>query len=275
MPFGTLAGDWRLPRGSRGRSYIQASPLGRIIKECLKEIPAIHPALRLYQYALMPDHLHLLLSVEAPLDEILGRKLAIFKVMADKRANIERIFEKGFNDQILTPARKLDVIYDYLRDNPFRLGVRNSRPDFFRRINRIQILDHVYAAYGNFHLLRNPFMSQVVVHRSDSPQKKQLDNDRWLHTGANGGVLVSPFISAAEKALRTQAEALGAKIILITHEAFPERFKPSGHDFELCAEGRLLILSLGCQSGTPLTRTLCLHMNALAQSIADLASSSL
>lgn len=268
MAFGSLAGDWRLPKGSKGRSYIKASPLGSIIKTCLKDIGSIHPALRIYQYALMPDHLHLLLSVEDELDEVVGRKLADFKVMVNNRSNLESVFERGFNDQILTTSRNLDVIYNYLRENPFRLAVRFAKPDYFSRVNNIQIGNRLYSTYGNFQLLKNPFKDQVVVHRADSSEKKNEDRARWLHTGANGGILVSPFISPAEKAIRSEAETLGAKIILITHEAFPERFKPSARDFALSEEGRLLIISLGLPPETELTRAHCLQMNALAKTIA-------
>lgn len=86
---------------------------------------------------------------------------------------------------------------------------------------------------------------------------------------SKGTVLVSPFISQAEKAIRAEAESLGAKIILITHEAFPERFKPSAHDFDLCSKGRLLIISLGLTAGTGLSRALCMQMNDLAEAIAN------
>ncbi len=65
--FGSLAGDWRLHSGTRGSSYVSASPIGKAVKDCLRNIGSIHPALRVLQYALMPDHLHILLSVEASL----------------------------------------------------------------------------------------------------------------------------------------------------------------------------------------------------------------
>ena len=57
--------------------------------------------------------------------------------------------------------------------------------------------------------------------------------------------------------------------ILITHEAFTDRFKPAAHDFELCAAGSLLIISLGLPAGTTLSRSHCLAMNALAEAIAE------
>lgn len=268
--FGRLAGDWRLPKGTYGRSYIVASPLGKVIKEALRDIQIIHPALRIYQYALMPDHLHLLLSVEAEMDEILGRKLAAFKVMINRRANLESVFEKGFNDQILTTERNLEVIYDYLRENPYRLAVRFANPDFFSRINSIRVGDLSYSAYGNPYLLANPFKDQVVVHRADPPDKREANREMWHYTAANGGVLVSPFISKDEKVIRDDAEALGGRIILITHEAFPERYKPAAREFALCSAGNLLIISLGLPVGTVLSRDHCLRMNDLAKAIAAL-----
>lgn len=74
-PFGYIAGDCEVPVGSMGCPYLRSSTLGAAVKGALREIANIHPALKLYQYALMPDHLHMLLSVESPLDEILGRKI--------------------------------------------------------------------------------------------------------------------------------------------------------------------------------------------------------
>lgn len=188
-PFGHLAGDWQIPRGKPGRSYIQASAIGHAVKESLRDIRTIHPALKVLQYALMPDHLHILLSVESVLDEILGRKIAAFKVMVNKRADLETVFARGFNDQILTATRNLDTIFKYLRDNPYRLAIRVARPEYFSRINRITVGEESYSTYGNFQLLTNPFRDQVVVHRADGAARKRSDRDKWIHIGANGAFL--------------------------------------------------------------------------------------
>ena len=51
-------------------------------------------------------------------------------------------------------------------------------------------------------LLDNPFKEQVVVHRADSPEVRESNRRRWLYTAANGGVLVSPFISPDERGIR-------------------------------------------------------------------------
>lgn len=197
--FGRLGGDSAVPPGNPGSPYLIASPTGKCIKEALRRLPEIHPSLRLFQYALMPDHLHILISVESELDDMLGRKLAIFKVMVNKLSGQEQVFQKGFNDQIVGPDRKLDAIYRYLRENPYRL----AHPESFRRVTTLQIGGSAYSAYGNLQLLDNPFKEQVVVHRADDQPTRADNFNRWLHCVANGGVLVSPFISKDEKAVRS------------------------------------------------------------------------
>ncbi len=108
-----------------------------------------------------------------------------------------------------------------------------------------------------------------MIHRADNAAKKKFDHDVWIHSAATVESLFSPFISPAEKLIRAEAEEAGGKVILITHQAFPERFKPAAHDFALCAQGRLLIISLGLSPQTALTRSICLQMNDLAQTIAQ------
>lgn len=68
--------------------------------------------------------------------------------MANTRAGIDQVFEKGFNDQILASARNLDVIYTYLRENPYRLAVRRANPDYFKQISSLMIGDNPCQAYG-------------------------------------------------------------------------------------------------------------------------------
>ncbi|MDE5586106.1 MAG: hypothetical protein K2I92_07170, partial [Muribaculaceae bacterium] len=131
------------------------------------------------------------------------------------------------------------------------------------------ICDHDYSAYGNLFLFRNPDKDAVKISRSLKHEEILEKKASWLSSASKGTILVSPFISKAEKNIRTEAESLGARIILIVHEAFPERFAPAAHDFELCSEGRLLIISLGLPIGTDITYSICSDMNKLAKTIAE------
>lgn len=263
--FGILQGDYRIPSGQRGSSYIKATATGAAIKQAIRNFNLIEPNIRILQYAIMPDHLHILLFVERQTEEILGRIIAKFKVEVNKLAGEDMVFAKGFNDQILKNSRSLDTLYRYIRDNPHRLAVRKAHPEFFRRINTLRIGEISYQCYGNLQLLDCPFREQVVIHRANSPQKQKTDRELWLYTAANGGVLVSPFISSAEKAIRAEAEKYGGRFILILNDPMEERYKPTGHDFALCESGRLLIISANIPG--PLSRQTCLAMNNLAQAL--------
>lgn len=248
-------------------SFIVRSRLGLIVEEEIRRIALLNGALRVLQYCIMPDHVHLLLFVTAPVDNHLGSYIGRMKVLARQRYREETgcdspLFEDDFYDCILYRSRSLDVIYRYIRQNPYRLAVRRERPEFFRRVNKLDIAGRTYQGYGNFQLLDCPFKEQVVVHRAYTPEVRRRHRQQWLYTASNGGVLVSPFISADERAIRAEAEGVGGRFILITNEPFGERYRPGAHDFTLCEEGRLLILSAGLPG--PLTRRACLALNAVA-----------
>lgn len=220
---------------------------------------------KILQYVVMPDHIHFLLFVTSPLPEPAGYYIARWKVRVNAACGLGSIFETGFNDQILTRERSLKTLVDYIRDNPRRLIVRSLNRDYFRRVNDLTVAGSQWQAYGNMQLLENPFKEQVVIHRADTPQVCSRNRERWLYTAANGGVLVSPFISPGEKAIRREAEALGSKMIVLTNEAFSERYKPAAHDFDLCTAGRLLIISP--KESLPATRETFLRLNALAKTL--------
>lgn len=264
VPFGQLCGDLC-------HAGIARSQLGAIIEKHIRNLPKTHPVLKVLQYCIMPDHVHLLLFVMAPTDRHLGNYIGQLKVNIHQEyreltGSDATIFENDFYDCILYRSRPLDVIFRYIRDNPRRLAVRRANPTFFRRVSLLRLGDQNYSAYGNIQLLYNPFKEPVVVHRADSPATRAANRNRWLHTAANGGVLVSPFISPAEKAVRTESEALGGRTILITNAPMHERYKPAAGDFTLSEEGRLLIMSPAGLDDT-LSRRTCMAMNALAHDI--------
>lgn len=194
------------------------------------------------------------------------------------------VFTEGFNDQILWPRRDLDTVFKYIKHNPYRLAVRKAYPAFFTHRQEFTLRlpsgpngsDEAitFQAYGNLQLLENPFMEAVTVHRADSEEQRESNRRKWIYTAANGGVLVSPFISAAERDIRAEADESGGRFILPGTQAMNDRDKPSGHDFHLCASGCLLILTPTLANGAPLSlsaplsRAVCLRLNALAAAIA-------
>lgn len=250
------------------------SPLGQIIQTNILTINDLNRSLTRYQYVIMPDHIHLLLHVTEYLDKPIGVYISKFKIkilqMARERGVWSKsVFNPDFHDRFLRPFHSLDVIYKYIRENPYRLLMRRLYPDYFRRINHIFFYEGMqWQAYGNLQLLDNPFKDAVVCHRADAGTlKEERLIKNWMHLASNGGVLISPFIAQKEKEIREKAEAKNAKIILISNESFGERYKPAAHDFHQCESGSLLIIAPTI--GMPDCRKTFLFLNRLAEKIAE------
>lgn len=274
--FGSVEGDARMAPGASGCAHIKESELGSIIAKAIVHLPYEYPIIKLHQFCVMPDHVHLLLQVlfwsDKHLDfyiEALRRRIAA-KYSQNKDRNFvdEEIFEPGYCDKPLYDNRSLDGLYRYIEENPHRLAMRRQYPHFFQRIRKLKIGDKEYEAYGNLFLFRNPDKQALKVSRRFTQEETEEKKADWLSSAAKGTVLVSPFISRKEKEIRSEAEAIGARIILITNEAFSERYKPAAHDFDLCTEGRLLIISMGFPPKTPVSRSVCEEMNSLAKNLA-------
>lgn len=274
--FGSITGDAGIPYGNPGCAAVNESRLGKIIAKTVLHLPYDYPILKLHQFCVMPDHLHLLLQVLFRSDKHLDFYIDCLKDGIARRHSVQTqrsltpddIFEKGYCDKPLYDGRSIDGWYKYIRENPHRLAMRRQYPRFFRRVRNLKIGTYECQAYGNLFLLRNPDKIAVKISRRYSEEEKLKKKKLWIEGASQGTVIVSPFISPAEKSIRSEVEALGGKIILITHEAFPERFKPAKHDFDLCAEGRLLIVSLGRPAPASLSRADCMAMNGLAEVIA-------
>lgn len=258
--------------GGIENANVELSSLGKIIVNAIFELQKREPALSILQYIIMPDHIHFLIFVKQRTEKALGSYIGMMKVLSGQNYRKQTgsqatIFKPDFYDKILYPSRSLDIIFKYIRQNPYRLAVRKAYPDFFTRCNNLIIGNIPCQAYGNIHLLDNPFKEQVVVHRADSPEVLKKHKEYWIYVASNGGIMVSPFISAREKEIRKETEAAGGRFILIREKPFAEKEKPAAHDFSLCSEGRMLIIAP--VQPYEFSRQSCIMMNNLARIICE------
>lgn len=256
--------------GSPSCPLVARSPIGEIIERQILSFPNLCPSLQILQYVIMPDHIHFAIFARDYLPRAIGSYIGMMKVkigqtVRDVYPEIKNIFLPDFYDRYLLPTHKLDTIITYIRENPKRLLERKLNPGFFQRINRIEINGSLWQAYGNIHLLANPFKASVIIHRADTESVIADKYRQWKHLTENGGVLISPFISPTEKDVRRQCEAAQGKVILLTNKPLGEREKPAAHDFEQCSHGRLLILA----PQTPLApgRKTFLYLNSIAETL--------
>lgn len=240
----------------------------------------------------MPDHVHVVLQVTRRLDEHLGRYMGSLKIDCSqafhKKALIrnhseESVFDRGFNDRILFSKDRdqLDNWLRYVADNPRRLWLMRSRPDFFSKAV-VAGLDELPAElwiapsepmvqlYGNRLLLEYPELCVVRFSRRFTAEEWEQKKREALQTARNGGVLISPFIHKEEKRVMDEGLLLGGKVIKVIADGYSEREKPQGADFCHCSEGRMLLAAMNAGGGrpTPVSRDLCLRMNMLAAWIA-------
>lgn len=257
--------------GSLEKPVVEKSGIGEIIEAQILNFTNLSPSLQILQYVIMPDHIHFAIFVRDRLPRVLGSYIGMMKVKCGqmiraKYPEVKEVFTPDFHDRYLRLVHSLRTIIEYIRMNPYRLLVRRVNPDFFRRMNNVDINGSLWQAYGNLQLLGNPFKAPVVIHRADSELVRADKMRRWKHLAQNGGVLVSPFISPSEKNVRLLCEQANGKVIHISNTPLGEREKPGSHSFDLCAQGLLLILAP--MSPLPPGRETFLYLNSIAEAIA-------
>ena len=206
--FGRLEGDIRATRGTKAFPHLVPTELGRVVLE--EEIPKIHgifPQVEVWQVALMPDHIHLLLYIREPLPpkkrlgNVVGgfmggcsrawwRRIqpeanasgttasstagtvAVPGASASGRVGISGasrrpLFEEGYHDRIIKRPGMLENIKRYMADNPLRAMMRRTLPRLLERRLHLRIGQQDYAAFGCLFLLKRAEKEQVFYHRRD------------------------------------------------------------------------------------------------------------
>lgn len=281
-PFSSIAPD---PGSKKLKPFVTLTPLGKIIAECINRLCLDFPDVKVLCYIIMPDHVHIELFVTRQMDIPLGSIIAPFK-SACTRLYWERfpqstlalgnksIFLAGFNDKIAHRAGAKDAFFNYILDNPRRYLVKKLFPEYFYHKLVIKIEDKSYGLYGNIFLLDHPIKSYVKISRVKSNTRDLAAKEReWRETIRSGGVLVSPFINPHERKYRDMAIHAQTGIIQIVDYRFSDRSKPYKELFDLCVEGRLLIISTEeyAAPNRGMNHDHAMELNAIAEQISQLA----
>lgn len=259
---------------------IQLFSHGEIIAKAISNIKKKFPFTSVLRKCIMPDHVHIALFVKEETEVYLGMIIAELKRNCSREyarlnnGNISYMFLPGYYDTFLTAKGQLKSMLNYISDNPRRHLIRKTHQGWFRCF-AVTDGSTKYNAYGNWDLLSEFQKVQVKFSGKYTESEFKSHKKIWHRTVLNDGILVSPFIHPEEKKVRDWAIENGGVIIYITHKPFPERYKPSGKLFDLCAEGRLLIISYPTtiyeqeyirDKGVP-SRALCRKMNDFAYDI--------
>lgn len=99
------------------------SKTGKVVEQCIWEIPAHYPHISVEKYAVMPNHIHLLLLIQREQD---GRPMVAptvstvmqqFKGIVSKQLS-RSIWQKSFHDHIVRTEHGYAQICQYIDTNP-------------------------------------------------------------------------------------------------------------------------------------------------------------
>ena len=288
--LGTLLGNASAPEDSPDAPRVELSPLGEAVQQCRQSIPDYYPEAKPLALQMMPDHLHGIIFITRAMQQHLGMVLKGFKASCNKCYRelcepegrlLQQCFSKGnkgasgflfvrnYNDHILEGEGELERWFQYLRDNPRRLAIRQAHSDYFRVRFGVAIGPYTFAAIGNRFLLHHPERVRVQCSRSLTDEQVAATVEQMLTRARKGAVLVSPAISKGEQAVMRAMLEARLPLIFLTPWGFNTFSRPGHQYYEACAEGRFLILAPWEHQNQriPLTRDMCLQLNDMAAAI--------
>lgn len=275
--YGTVVGSPLIPYPQSGCADILHTKLGKIIGSHIFNLPHRFSNVGVYQYKVMPNHVHIFFRVKKRSDTHLGKYISILKSdIAEEFSQYckvqikhNQIFEENYTDKIVYLGRDFNVIINYIRENPHRLAMQLQFPEFFQRKDFIEYEGISYEGYGNHFLLKNPFKLMLRLHRNCTDMEFEEIKDKALEHLVEGGVLVSPFINPLEKKIRDLGQLMGGKIIKIQKDAFTDKYKPYKSNFNYSATGHQLIIAPKITLGDSMNREIALRLNRLAEKICE------
>lgn len=306
--FGRLVGSPFAEQGSNDEPRIELTALGKAVESEWMGIHGYYPQIEVKAVQMMPDHMHGILFVTAPLPVHLGQVISGFKAgcrraqkaleaaaaepqptekvtnRTEKEAPVSLqataspsqktycpLFAKGYNDLILRSYDELPTWQNYLRDNPRRLMMKRAHPEWLRPFFGLKVGTTTYSSLGNQALLRSPRRIAVRVSRRLDSHQIEMEKARYLDMARQGTVLVSPAISPGEKQIMRAAFDAGLPTIVLVENGFTPLTKPKGEQFDACTEGRLLLLAPWEHHNEKraITAYQCQQLNLMAIEICD------
>ena len=92
------------------------SEAGTIVENCIREIPQHYPCVRVEQYNVMPNHVHIILQIEE------GNMVPLSKVVGQMKQTVSRalgggIWQKSYHDHVIRGEKDYMKIWNYVAYN--------------------------------------------------------------------------------------------------------------------------------------------------------------
>lgn len=262
------------------RGEVKLLPVGDMVAKAIRMMEADSPEVGVRAFAIMPDHIHLVVTFRAVSAHPLGwhirrLKARVTKWVRDWSGNgAFGVFEEDYHDLISFDGGELDKYVRYVKENPLRWQWKVDHPDFF---SKHYAAEHPrlpkgvsWTAIGDLSVLDAPRMVAVIVHRRITEDERRAEAERYLGLAREGSVLIGGFISPGEREVARGLGAIeGAKVICLVPYGLGG-YKPRGAAVRRLAEGKTLVLSGFSEDvpSTPICYDNCHHNNDWARAIA-------
>ena len=248
--------------------------------ECRLAEMAQMPGIRLFNFVVMPDHVHLQLHLRAGLQEpliALGRAIGAFKSLCAKdfrelTGESGPLWQQGYHDWICVSEEMIVAVNRYIDYNPLKFELRYNQPEFLAIREPIAAWrlssEEFWRGIGAVDLLDGdtPFIALRISRRLSSRQIAEAV--ARIRRRVGDYVFVGGWISPGEKAVRDMllAEPRG-RIVQILPSAMPHDYRVGSMWLEAVRDRRAAIIARG-NSEVEFSRAACLEVNEVATGLA-------
>ena len=111
------------------------SKIGAVVETAILQISEHYPAVSVDKYCVMPDHIHMILSINAG---EAGRQIAA-PTVSTAVGHMKRwvslqigrsVWQKSFVDRVIRNDEGYRAVWEYIENNPIKLDTANDMPDF-------------------------------------------------------------------------------------------------------------------------------------------------
>ncbi len=119
------SGDQRSPL------RVELSDIGSIAENEIQKLNTVYDAVRVDQYCIMPDHIHMILVIEADADgrtqfaPTVSRVIKQFKGSITKRIG-RPIWQRSFYDHGIRNQQDYNEIWEYIENNPLKYVLKKA-----------------------------------------------------------------------------------------------------------------------------------------------------
>lgn len=111
------------------------SKIGTVVETAILNIPKHYPMISVDKYCIMPDHIHMIMSINT--DEN-GRQIAaptVSTVVGHMKRWVsmqigQSIWQKSFIDRVIRNEKGYQTVWEYIENNPIKLDMADDDIDF-------------------------------------------------------------------------------------------------------------------------------------------------